>query len=357
MEARERTLRALEFDGPDRAPRELWLLPWAEFHHPAELEAIRKDFPADLITAPASYGAPPATEGAQHKVGTYRDEWGCKFVNIQDGVMGEVKQPLIQDWEKDGAGVRFPEGWLTFDREEVDSFCRSEKRFVRANCCPRPFERLQFLRGPANLYLDLAQPPPGFFAFIQRLHAFYCELLDEWAKTEVDGLMIMDDWGSQRSLLISPTLWRSLFKPLYKDYIEIAHRHGKKMFMHSDGYILDIVGDLVELGLDALNSQVFCMGIESLSSFRGKICFWGEIDRQQLLPEGTIEEIQRAVIRFHENLSWNGGVIAQCEFGLAAKPENIREVFRTWDRASWVKERFLLLPGGYERGLKVETSI
>jgi hypothetical protein len=334
MNARERTLRALEFDGPDRAPRELWVLPWAEIHHPSELEAIRNDFPADLTAASGFYRTPPNTKGAQHKVGIYRDEWGCEFVNIQDGAMGEVKNPLVQDWENDVEKVRFPEEWLTFDREEVNSFCRSEERFVRAACCPRPFERLQFLRGSLNLYLDLAQPPPGFLAFLERLHAFYCELLEAWAKTEVDGLMMMDDWGSQRSLLISPLLWRTTFKPLYKDYIDIAHRHGKKMFMHSDGYILDIVGDLVELGLDALNSQVFCMGTDSLSAFRGKICFWGEIDRQQILPEGSIEEVRRAVTLFHNTLSHHGGEIAQCEFGLAAKPENIREVFQTWDRIS-----------------------
>lgn len=334
MNVRERTLRALEFNGPDRAPRELWLLPWAEIHYPAEVDGLRKEFPADLVTAPASYRKIPKTYGDPYAVGTYRDEWGCEFVNIQEGAIGEVKRPLIQDWESDGALIRFPEEWLTFDREKVNSYCRFEDRFVRANCCPRPFEQLQFLRGSANLYLDLAQPPAGFLDFIEQLHRFYCELLEAWAKTEVDALMIMDDWGSQRSLLVSPALWRAIFKPLYKDYIDIAHRHGKKMFMHSDGYILDIVADLVELGLDALNSQVFCMGIEALVPYRGKICFWGEIDRQRLLPEGTMDEVQRAVSYFHEALSQNGGVIAQCEFGLAAKPANVREVFRTWDRIS-----------------------
>ena len=334
MTPRERTLRCLNFDGPDRAPRDLWVLPWAELHHPRELAAIRRDFPSDMVTVPASYADPPATSGDPHAVGLFTDEWGCVFQNIQEGAIGEVKQPLIEDWERDADRVRFPEGWLTFDREAANAFCRSTDLFVRADCAPRPFEQLQFLRGPENLYLDLADPPPAFLRFLEKLHAFYCELLEEWAKTEVDALFFMDDWGSQHSLLISPKSWRSLFKPLYRDYVAIAGARDKKLFMHTDGNVLDIMGDLVEIGVDALNSQVFCMGVENLAPYKGRMTFWGEIDRQQLLPHGTVEEVRRAVESFHETLSANGGVIAQCEFGLLAKPENVREVYRVWEECS-----------------------
>ena len=98
--------------------------------------------------------------------------------------------------------------------------------------------------------------------FMKEMHSFYCELLEEWAKTEIDALMFMDDWGSQSSLLINPSLWREIFKPMYKDYIDIAKRYHKKAFMHSDGYILDILPDLAEMGLDAVNSQIFCIGLD-----------------------------------------------------------------------------------------------
>ena len=74
------------------------------------------------------------------------------------------------------------------------------------------------------------------------------------------------------------------------------------------------------------------MDIEKLGElFRGKISFWGEIDRQHLLPKGTKEDIKKAVNRVHDNLYSNGGVIAQCEFGPAAKPENVFTVFETWN--------------------------
>jgi hypothetical protein len=332
MESRERVYRTLEFDHPDRVPRDLWVLPWANDHYPSELEAIQRDFPSDFDYAPTLLATPPATEGEAHTVGEYRDEWGCVFTIIQQGAIGEVKDPLIKDWDLDAGKVHFPTEWLSFDRKAVTDFCRTSRRFVRGGVGPRPFERLQFLRGSENLYIDIGTRNPGFLAFLARLHEFYKECLAKWAKTEVDAVGMLDDWGAQSALLISPKTWRELFKPLYRDYAAIAHEHGKKFFMHSDGHILDIYEDLIEIGVDALNSQVFCMGIDSLSRFRGRITFWGEIDRQHLLPHGTREEIFASVAEFQQKLSANGGVIAQCEFGLGAKPENVRAVYEAWDR-------------------------
>ena len=104
--------------------------------------------------------------------------------------------------------------------------------------------------------------------------------------------------------------------------------------MHSDGYIVDIMPDLIELGIDAINSQIFCMGLDTLEQFKGKITFWGEIDRQHILPEGTVEEVKDAVIQIKEHLYQDGGVIAQCEFGPGSKPENVEAVFEQWDKLS-----------------------
>lgn len=180
--------------------------------------------------------------------------------------------------------------------------------------------------------MDLADVPDNLKTFMDRMHSFYCELLEEWAKTEVDALTFMDDWGCQRSLLIRPEVWRTYFKPMYRDFIDIAKRHGKKIFMHSDGYILDILPDLAEMGLDAINSQIFCMGIEALEPLAGKITFWGEMDRQHLLVKGSTADIYSAVEQVREALWRDGGCIAQCEFGPGANPENVYTVFRAWNK-------------------------
>jgi hypothetical protein len=322
--------KTLEFAKPERVARQLWLLPWAQERYPEQLEALRGRYPDDIAGPPAIYRCPPVTQGNAYVAGIYVDEWGCSFEGKQSGYIGEVKEALVNTWD-DLDKVRPPVEMFDFDVDQVNAFCRETDQFIIAGCCPRPFERLQFIRKSDNLYLDLAEQSSEIYELLRRVHNFYLQEMERWAETEVDALMFMDDWGAQRSLLISPRLWRKMFKPLYKEYIDLAHSHGKYIFMHSDGYIADIIPDLVELGLDALNSQLFVMDIEELGrQFRGKITFWGEIDRQHLLPYGAPADIQRAVKRVKEALYQDGGAIAQCEFGPGARPENVMQVFKTW---------------------------
>lgn len=322
--------QTLEFQNPARAPRQLWLLPCALERHPEMLAKLRQDFPDDIVHCGFVFKQPPKTSGDAFKIGQYIDEWGCVFENRQNGIIGEVKRPLIADWS-DLDKLREPQEVLSVDIDSANAFCRQTDKFVLSGCCPRPFERLQFLRGTENVMMDLAMRPAEFWDLLNRLHQFFLKELELWSKTEVDALLFMDDWGAQRSLLISPQTWREVFKPLYKDYIDLAHSAGKKIFMHSDGYILDIIGDLVELGLDALNAQIFCMGVEQIGQrFAGKITFWGEIDRQHLLPHGSRQDIEQAVQQVKRHLWRDGGCIAQCEFGPGANPDNVWAVFNTW---------------------------
>lgn len=331
VDSRTLVKQALTFSSPHRIPRDLWTLPWAELHYPAQLTAIRSRFPADMTGAPGFLREKPHTRGDAYEVGVYVDEWGCAFDNIQPGVIGQVKSPLIAAWA-DLDKLQPPEACLTIDPEQINAFCKNTDKFVTAGCCPRPFERLQFLRGSENLYLDLAEQPGELCTLIDQVHQFYLKEMEQWARTDVDALSFMDDWGAQRSLLISPRQWRKIFKPLYQDYIDLAHHYGKFIFMHSDGYTQDIIPDLIELGLDALNTQLFTMDIEQLGQrFKGRLTFWGEIDRQRLLPFGAPEDIDRAVRRVKDALYANGGVIAQCEFGAGAKPENVYQVYQSWE--------------------------
>jgi uroporphyrinogen decarboxylase len=148
----------------------------------------------------------------------------------------------------------------------------------------------------------------------------------------VDGIGFMDDWGSQDHLLISPAQWRRIFKPLYADYVRLAHAAGKKAFMHSDGHILAIYEDLIEIGVDAINSQLFCMDLAELGRrSAGRITFWGEIDRQRVLPAESPEVARAAVQEVVTHLYRpEGGVIAQFELGGGARLANADAIFETW---------------------------
>jgi hypothetical protein len=332
--SRELVNQTLNFQNPARAPRDLWVLPLAQWTYPTEYAAILRDYPGDLGSPDGHEREHPQTKGDPYTLGDYTDEWGCTFHNIQAGVIGEVKDPLIKDWDEDVKNIHVPREWLTIDPDAVNRQCAASNKFMLGGPCPRPFEQLQFLRGTVDLYMDLMDPPKAMRDFMRQMHQFYTEMLITWAKTDVDGLRFMDDWGSQRILLIKPALWQEYFKPMYAEYAQIAHSYGKKLFMHSDGHILAIYPDLVEIGVDAVNSQIFCMGAENLRPFAGKITFWGEVDRQHLLVDATPQQIDQAVRDVYSKLWVNGGCFAQCEFGAGAKQANVRQVYESWDLVS-----------------------
>ncbi|MFB0566060.1 MAG: uroporphyrinogen decarboxylase family protein [Candidatus Aminicenantaceae bacterium] len=339
MNSRELVQKTLTFCSPEKIPRQIWVLPWAEERYADFLHRLKLSFPDDIVIAPAVYKVPLKTNGDPYSQGTYIDEWGCTFTNPVNGIIGTVQIPLISDWE-DLNRIKEPESVLSLDQDAVNKFCRETDCFVLSGTTVRPFERLQFLRTMKQAFLDLAEQPPDLFELLNRIHRFYCKEVETWANTEVDAIALMDDWGTQNRLMVSPDLWRRTFKPMYKEYADIARHSSKYVFMHSDGYIIDIIPDLIEIGIDALNSQVDCMGISTLGErFRGRITFWGEIDRQNLLPYGSRQEIRQAVLEMWNQFYAEGGVIAQCEFGIGAKPENVFTVFEAWDALSRRKRK------------------
>lgn len=334
MTSRERVRRTVEFDSPDRVPRDLWALPFASLQHgEAAMKAFQDRWPVDFAAASVPNPALQALRcGDWYALGTYRDEWGCEFENIQAGLIGEVKRPFLDDWSRMDS-LRPPVEALQVDLDAVARLCAASDKWVLADSWARPFERAQFLRGSENLYLDLAEENSEVLHLLDVIHQFNLKELEVWARTPVDALAIMDDWGSQRALLISPDQWRRLFKPMYQEYADIAHHHGKKIFMHSDGYLFDVYADLIEIGVAAINSQLFVMDIEEIGRrYRGQITFWGEMDRQHLLPHGTPQEAYRDVQRVLDALYLpEGGVIAEFEMTAGARLEVGEAIFRAWD--------------------------
>jgi uroporphyrinogen decarboxylase len=330
MKRRELVRRTLEFASPPSIPRQIWILPWAEERFPEAIARLKADFPDDIVTAPALYRVPLPVVGNRYQKGIYIDEWGCRFTNIHGGVIGMIREPLIRGWDE-LSRFKTPDATLAVDVEAVNAFCRDTDQFVLAGTLVRPFERLTFLRTMEQAFLDLAEQPPELHDLLGRIHSHYMKEVEAWARTGVDAIVLMDDWGTQRRLMIAPDDWRAIFKPCYRAYGEIARKYGKYLFMHSDGCITEIIPDLIEVGVHALNSQIKCMGVAELGKrFRGQLTFWGEMDRQELLPFGSLDDVREAVLETYHQLYAGGGLIAQCEFGPGAKPDNVYEVFRAW---------------------------
>jgi uroporphyrinogen decarboxylase len=326
-------LRCLAFERPDRVPRDLWMLPAARrTQGDAAIDAFRARWPVDVVQCTVGRPRPRRAVGDPYAPGTAIDEWGCRYENLVAGVHGEVKEPILDDYAKLD-DIRPPLELLELDEAEIAAFCRSTDSFVFASGWARPFERMQFLRGTEALLMDFAEESEELHRLIAIVHGFFREQYERWARMPVDALVMMDDWGSQNSLLMSPATWRRLLKPLYAEYVRIAHEAGKKFFVHSDGHILELYPELIEIGVDAVNSQLFCMDLEEVARrCRGRITLWGEIDRQRLLPHGTAEEVRDAVRRVHSLFWRDGGCIGQFSFEGETRMENAEAVFAEWER-------------------------
>ncbi len=337
--SREIVRKTLTFDNPERLPRHTWILPWAHSHYPAEIKELGQKYPDDIVTAPNVYQKSPVAKGDPYAIGSCVDEWGCEFENIQKGVIGEVKKAAVAD-AGDLSTLHVPYETLPADtdaaRRTVNEFCASTDKFVLANCCPRPWERLQFLRGTVEAMMDIMTPEGGVKRLLAEIHKFYMAELEFWVTTDVDAVMFMDDWGSQNSLLIPPPLWVEFFKPLYKDYSDIAHKNGKFIFMHSDGHITAIYPHLVEIGIDALNSQLFCMDMAELAKIaKGKLTFWGEIDRQHILPSPNTQDARDAVRKVASHLyDPAGGIMAQFEITPGSNIKNVFAIYDEWEKVA-----------------------
>lgn len=337
MTSRERVQRTLKFENPDRIPVDYWVLPSARIKYGERLSALLRKYPKDFPEAADmddEYVIPPS-----YRAGEYADCFGSVWSQKHDGILGQiVKHPLENS--DDLKTYQFPdprEGETTIKQiGELISHFRSEKKFVCADFV-RTFERMHFLRGMENLLMDMAYQKEEFFTLLDRVAEWNVShlrpALDEFGDG-IDGVWFSDDWGSQNSLLIRPDMWRKIFRPKYKEMFEVVKSSGKPVFFHSDGYIMDIIGDLIEAGVDALNCQIKLMGAERLAErFGGRVTFHTDLDRQGILPYGTPGEIGRHIEEIRRSLGkFGGGLILCAELGADMPFENIQAVIEGFDR-------------------------
>ncbi|MBM3493456.1 MAG: hypothetical protein FJX72_03910, partial [Armatimonadetes bacterium] len=197
-----------------------------------------------------------------------------------------------------------------------------------------PFAICRYLRKMEVYFQDLVWER----ANVDRLHARVTDLLEavieRWAEAGADGIMFCEDWGVQNRLLISPRMWRQVFRPLFARLCGAARSRGMDVIMHSCGYVWDILDDLAECGVSAMQfDQPSIYGLERLS---GKLrangmALHAPVDIQQTMPTGDrkrIEEEARSMVELF------GGAFIAKDYGdlhgIGVQPE--------WD--GWAYEVF-----------------
>ncbi len=325
-------IRTLSHEPIDRAPRDLWPAPAVEALRGDELAEMSRRYPNDILRPDFRYPRGHRAQGTLYKLGQYTDAWGCAWQVGQRGATGELTHSPLADLCQ-LATYRPPVDLLEMANfAAVNRGCAATSRFVLAWTDVRPLERLQWLRGPEAALADLGSGARPIRDLLAVLHDFYCREIALWAETDVDGVVFMDDWGSEQGLLPSPQVFREVFKPLYREYCQVLRARDKFAFFHSGGNIEAIFEDLVEIGLDAIHAQLFSMDIQSLAArFRNRVTFWGDIDPQRILAQGTADDVKAAVRRVRAALDFgHGELIAQCQWDRNTPFRNIAAAMEQW---------------------------
>lgn len=177
------------------------------------------------------------------------------------------------------------------------------------------FERAKLLMGFEELMMAPYSQPQLFRDLLELLTDLIIRCIERYGEIgNVDGFMTWDDWGLQTSLQVSPDIFREYYKPCYTRITESVHRHGMDFFLHSCGMIMDIIPDIIEMGVDVLQlDQPQLMGHENLADrFASKICFWNTVDIQWSVdPKRTDEDIRQEVASMTRIYGREGGFIAR----------------------------------------------
>jgi uroporphyrinogen decarboxylase len=175
------------------------------------------------------------------------------------------------------------------------------------------WERANFLCGLEQLLADLRERPAFVEELLERIAAYNLATLERIVTYRPQAVFVSDDYGLQRSLMMSPQDWRRFIRPRLAGLFAAARRHGCRTMLHSCGQITEIIPDLIDIGLGILHPiQPEAMDIAGLKRDFGRdLTFCGGINTQHLLPRGTPEQVRAEVFRLATEMGRGGGYILE----------------------------------------------
>jgi len=252
------------------------------------------------------------------------DEWGCFWEsNDETGTdMGQVTNIPIEELE-DLEHYVFPDPRAKGRFDGLDAAldkAEEAELYVQLNSPQCIFERMHFLRGFENTLMDCLTEPEAVSTLAKKLADYQIGIIEEayrLGKGRIHCYDTTDDWGTQNGLMISPRVFRDIFKPQYKRIFDKAHECGMDIRFHTDGKVNDIIEDFIELGVDIINiHQPRLLGINEVSKIaRGRICFEASVDIQATLPTGNRQLIEEEVRELVEKWGTPKGGFIGVEYG------------------------------------------
>jgi uroporphyrinogen decarboxylase len=278
---------------------------------------------------------------------SYTDEYGVLWGRIREGQNFIVRRGPLQ---RDDLTVRDVErhAWPNGkDPARVEGL-RAEALRLRGetdcalvlNLRSSVVERTLFLRGFTEFLTDLMLNPALVQAVLEHMLQYGCDVADTALREVgdlVDVVEISDDMAGEDRPFFSPETFRTQIKPYLRKLVDsIKSRTKAKIVQHNDGAIFDLIGDLIDVGIDAINpAQVSARGMGDTKRLKqvygDNMCFWGGIDTHRLLPFGTPEQVASETKKIIDDLGREGGLVLASVHNIQDEvpPANVVAMFDT----------------------------
>ena len=194
--------------------------------------------------------------------------------------------------------------------------------------------------GMETALMNMLANPEIYEAVDKKIVDFYLkanEIFYEATKGRLNAVLIGNDMGSQRGLMLSPQCVRDFVIPGCAKLVEQAHSYGLKVIYHSCGSIVDVIPDLIKAGVDVVHPiQALATGMEPQNlkeKFDGKVSFCGGVDTQDLLVNGTPEDV-KIKVRELRTIFPTGLIISPSHEAIMpdVPPANIHALFEEAER-------------------------
>lgn len=340
MNSRELVTKVINFDYPEWLPATVALAPAAWIKHKEELEKIVLSHPALFPNYKKGDFKKTKLERA-YKEGRWVDVWGITWDNIQEGLDSAPVDELapLKNWDD------FPEfvspDPLKYNRygEEIDWEIRKRELEREKNdgylatgwsVHGAMYMQLYYLRGFTNFMMDIAAKDANLDKLIKMVLDYNLKLIDKWIETGIEIMRFGDDLGLQKSLPISPEDWRHYLKSCFSKMYARLREKNVYIYQHTDGYILDVIPDLIECGVNILNPQIRANTLEGIEKYcKGKVAIHLDLDRQ-LFPFANQSQLKEHIKRAIETLSLpEGGLMLNAECVQDVPLENIETICGT----------------------------
>ena len=316
----QRVVRAIEMRDPDRIPVVYW---------------NRDQARGDVMLYHLSLGVPG--DGSVNAWDWSVNEWGYVLEKLGDGTMGHPLAAVYPQPPR-AAEIRVPALREAERMSALPTFTAAcGNRYRLASLDLSGFTVYTLLRGFADAMQDFLLDEDAFAVLMDRILDFEGELIQIAARHGFHGIHFADDWGTQSGLMVSPALWRRLFKPRYARQFALAHELGLHVWYHCCGEFLAIMEDFHEIGVDVLNiSQPNVNDVAEVGHrLRGRQCFLVPISYQTVSIQGTRQEIYAEARRLYDCLAGPaGGFIGYVEeyHVMGMSEDNYRACGEAFDR-------------------------